>query len=287
MSCGNNLKQLALGVMNFESSYQKFPPAGRNYGWCRNPAQYGDPVIKNSNGWLEVLPYLEQENLHRAWNQNQAVSNCMTGNEGCCPPVVSTGTLAGDAVNSGNGNVAATKVSVFRCPADGGDPLLGTDQYYGIKAGSSLRGVKNNYDFCVLANYDCNYWKRQSQTSRRMFGENSDCRVADVTDGTSNTIMLAEMTYDVYNGECNPWAYRGWVQTGIDPGTSAINNWTWSTITPRTGQLGSWSRMGSWHTGGAQAAMADGSVRFFSESTDVTVLGRLAAMADGSTVNLP
>src|SRR5262249_46006598 len=158
-----------------------------------------------------------------------------------------------------------------RCPSDNGDPLLGTDQYYGIKAGSPLRGAKTNYDFCVLANYDCNYWKRQPSNTRRMFGENSNTRMADVTDGTSNTIMLAESSFDVYNGRCNPWAYRGWVQVGVDPGVSVINNWSYpSLLMPRPGQLGSWARMGSLHPGGAHAAFADGSVRFLRDSTDLT-----------------
>ena len=91
-----------------------------------------------------------------------------------------------------------------------------------------------------------------------------------------------------YNGECNPWAFRGWVQVGIDPGLAVINDWTWSSLaSPRRGQLGSWGRMGSMHSNGAHAALGDGSVHFLNENTPLTMLQNLAAMADGSSVFIP
>src|SRR5262249_60117323 len=100
--------------------------------------------------------------------------------------------------------------------------------------------------------------------TRRMFGENSDTRQAMIVDGTSNTVMIAETTLEVYNGRTPAWAYRGWVQVGIDPGLAVINDWTYNSstgpIVPQPGRVGSWARMGSRHPGGAHAAFADGSV---------------------------
>jgi prepilin-type N-terminal cleavage/methylation domain-containing protein/prepilin-type processing-associated H-X9-DG protein len=287
--CANNLKQLAIAVANYEGSHKQFPYGGKSYGWCRFPGppqSYGEAVIYNYSGWVEVLPYIEQGNLRV--DKTQAICNVMEGNTGCCPPVKSAGVLAGDAVASGNGAIAATPLEIFRCGSDAGEPLLDTGQYYGIKSGSSLRGVKTNYDFCVLANYDCNQWKRQAANSKRMFGENSDCRMSMIQDGTSNTIMLAETTLEVYNGRTPGWAYRGWVQVGVDPGLAPINDWSYTSstgvIAPVRGRLGSWARMGSLHPGGAQAAFADGSVRFLTQALDLTTLGRLAAMADGQKI---
>jgi prepilin-type processing-associated H-X9-DG protein len=133
-----------------------------------------------------------------------------------------------------------------------------------------------------------------------MFGENSTTRIADVADGTSNTIAMGETTLNVANGTCPAWAYRGWVQVGVDPGPTAqpsgINVWAsnWTNPPDKTraqvptfGKVGSWSWPGSWHPGGCNFLIGDGSVRFISEGTPVTTMNLLAAMADGEVVQLP
>src|SRR5262249_19180644 len=118
------------------------------------------------------------------------------------------------------------------------------------------------------------------------FGENSTTRMTDVADGTSNTLMMGETTLNVYNGRCASWGYRGWVMTGIDP-RYGINDWSFGTfIVPQRGRLGSWGRAGSLHTNGATFCCADGSVRYISESTSVTLLTWLGYMADGNVATL-
>jgi prepilin-type N-terminal cleavage/methylation domain-containing protein/prepilin-type processing-associated H-X9-DG protein len=280
--CQNNLKQLGLALHNYENTARRFPPGGRSYGWCRNPQLYGDSVVYNWNGLVYLLPYVELKPLWDRINQKAAMSDTIEGNTGCCAPVKAVGPLAGDAETAGNAAVAATPLAIFQCPADSGDILQGTSEEYGIKAGTSYRGVKTNYDFVATnSSYDCNLWSRQAVTQRYMFGENSTTRVATVLDGLSNTLAMAETTYNVYNGTCPCWAYRGWVQVGVDPRTG-INDWTYPNITATPGRLGSWGRMGSLHTGGANALFGDGSVRFLSEATDATTLSRLGTMADGN-----
>src|SRR5581483_2460341 len=121
--------------------------------------------------------------------------------------------------------------------------------------------------------------------TRRMFGEGSNCRMEQITDGTSTTIMLAESVFDIVNGRANAWGFRGWVMAGVDPGHSPINVWAWPTVPgERPGVLGSWGHMGSLHPSGAHAAFADGSVRFLNESLDTTILTQLAVIADGVVI---
>jgi prepilin-type N-terminal cleavage/methylation domain-containing protein len=289
MQCGNNLKQLTLGLQNYHSAFQRFPPAGIGYGWCRYPAQWGPARVMNSTGWMMLLPYLEQNAAYDSYDQKQCASNCMTGNEGCCPPVVATGTLAGDAVTSGNARIVSTRLPMFNCPSDTGNPYQGTSSvHYSVKSGSNFRGAKTNYDFSTHNSYDCDHWSRHTRLQRRMFGENSSTTTADVTDGTSNTVAVIETLYDVYNGECAGWGYRGWVMVGVDLGNYRINRWDYPTLaTPRKGQLGSWGHPGSLHPDGVQVALADGSVRFLSQSLDTVTKTRLVTMSEGEAVVIP
>lgn len=287
-TCLNNIKQLAVGVLNFESAHGFLPPAGTGYGWCQQPS-LGDPKVTNTSGWMLCLPYIGEQGLFLKWDQSQAMSDEMAGNEACCPPTTSAGKLQGNPGTNGNGAIAATPLAVFRCPSDTGNPYLAPNSFYGIASGSTLSGAKTNYDFVVRAEYTCNQWKRDTAANRRMFGHNSDCKLKQVTDGTSNTFMLAEETFEVYNGRCNPWAYRGWVQVGVDPGASMINNWIYSSapLPAIPGRTGSWAWMGSLHPGGAHAAMADGSARFIFQDLDLVTLQRLSIMGDGNPVRVP
>lgn len=292
IQCQSNLRQLSVAVANYYDSQKQYPWAGTGYGWCQYGGSYvQNTVVYNVSGWMLVLPYFEQSGLHAKWKQTECMANIVTGNDGCCPPTTAiSGALAGDALTNGNGAIAAWRLPIFACPTDSGDPYepAGSAHYsVGAVTSTTILGARTNYDFCTSNIYKCNSWKTEAATSRRIFGENSNTKISQITDGLSNTMLLAETTYEVYNGECAGWAFRGWVEPGVDPANSTINDWTYPSLTtPRVGQLGSWSRMGSMHVGGANGALADGSVRFFNEATDITVLQKLAAMADGGFFTL-
>jgi hypothetical protein len=124
-----------------------------------------------------------------------------------------------------------------------------------------------------------------------MFGESSTTQIRDVTDGTAHTIAMAETLYEVFNGECAPWGYRGWVQVGADVGTKGVNawisSWTMSYNATRFGQLGTWGSAGSMHPGGCHVLLGDGSAQFLSETTDTVVLEYISTMSGAETVSYP
>jgi prepilin-type N-terminal cleavage/methylation domain-containing protein/prepilin-type processing-associated H-X9-DG protein len=287
MSCTNNLKQLALACHNYASSYGRLPPAGKGYGWCTSAAGgTGDRVIQNMSGWILVLSYIEQSALEQQLNKAGAFGNQNTGY--CCGLTGNlNGTLAGDAGTNGNGALMNSRISIFSCPSDNGNRSLAGNAAYTPTA--TLQGQHTNYDFITsqsdsgLGANGCNMWSQQAAAVRYPFGENSDTRLTDIKDGTSNTFMVGETTYEVYNGKGPCWGYRGWVMTGVDP-AAGINDWSLSGI-PQIipGRLGSWGRAGSLHIGGANFAMCDGSVRFVSATTTTTVLGQVSRMSDGTT----
>ena len=246
-----------------------------------------------------MLPYFEETARFEGLKRDEAISNQMAGNTGCCGPNASNGTLVGNAITNGNGDIAAQKVPVFLCPSDPGDPYLAASGVYSISAGSpasSLRGAKSNYDFSVDSDYRCGAWDIVVMSRRRMFGQDSDASTANILDGTSNTIAIAESTLDMVNGTRAAWAYRAWVQVGIDvasggtynPSTgvatgTGINKFWYTNLSQlKYGRIGSWNWAGSLHPGGCQVTMGDGSVRFLRETSSLVALNKLSAMADGN-----
>ena len=294
VQCSSQIKQIGLALQNFESTYGRLPPAGSGYSWCPAPPTRGDPAIYNSSGMVRLLPYLEQTAVYESFNLAEASAACPTAVRN------TQGTLVGNPVANGNSAACGTVLRSFLCPSDSTDPLarlMGT--HYG--PGGSYRGAATNYDFITSDNdfEACNWWTDYAGTTRRMFGENSNARLAEVTDGLSNTLAIGETTRWHVNGAALSWAYRAWVMTGIDPGTvdPGINHWhlphvdpTWQSppYNPVPGRIRSyWAAAGSLHPGGCYFGLGDGSVRFLSQQTDLTTLERLCSMGDGEVVTLP
>lgn len=301
--CQNNLKQLGLAMLNYESSYGYLTPAGVDYGMCASAVGgSGATSIKNMSGWVLALPYIEQQALFQQLNLSLAFCDVTQDNGGATRN--QNGVLAGPSPTA-NMALMNTPLSVFTCPSDNGS-RTSTGQAppnrYG--ATSSLPGYRTNYDFITVTGSDfgtCNWWKNAATNAKYISGENSKTKITDIKDGSSNTFMIGETTVDPYcNGWSPVWGYRGWVQTGLDPQKTTsglgINDWSYSaswttcgtpggTNPPRPGRLGDWGRVGSLHPGGAQFTMGDGSVRFVSERVPATTLRLYALASDGSVPN--
>ncbi len=295
LTCQNNLKQLGLALHNYESAMQVFPSAGQG----RNPAGTANvfwtdkpPVQIETNppatGFIshslhtKLLPYMEQENvfrlmnLDRAYNDPAAPTNAQAAASVIKPFICpSTANRTGDRDAAGfaytDYSAPVTAMVNATTPVNMTQPTLPT----GYTAGPRL--------ICPLNG-------QQPRTA------------VSITDGSSNTIAICEMSgrSDAMpfspgtTNTLNPSGRRFWAWAEPDNAFNVdqlINN----NATPRDGpatcawtvlNCGPNEEIFSFHTGGANVVMCDGSVRFLRDSTSGAGL-RALLTADGGEVNLP
>jgi prepilin-type N-terminal cleavage/methylation domain-containing protein/prepilin-type processing-associated H-X9-DG protein len=279
MSCSNNLKQLGLAAFNYESSYQRFPsginlPAGYTYadGTHAPPA----PIPGQSISLFEaLLPYIEQDNIYRS--MNFAGNSNSQYNPGNCDSPTAPG---------------AAPIKTYLCPSD-----IGAKQTTWVTGGKTYTFGANSYG----GNAGVTSFFTAAMTRDGIFFINSTVTIAGITDGTSNTFMFGERnrkdpTYDrIYGG---PFDGRsGWAWANNLPGFDYLFggcqqiNWVMPpSLTADPGFIYEDIRFcvfGSFHTNGANFCMADGSVRFLSNTVPLVTLQQLSTIAGGEVVTLP
>ncbi len=275
--CKNNLKQVGLALHNHHSTYQYFPASTTNPAYC---ASSGYSDVLNHTGWIDLLPFAEQNNLYEQFDLTQATGTWVGSNGG---------TLVGDPVGSGNSDLSTNVLSFLICPSDNATPYYApASSSYGCGV---ARSARTSYGFSIIGGSGCNLWETQSAATRPLFGSNSKSRIRDVIDGTSNTAAVVETTLDVDDGETASWACASHVGLGVNLKASrGINNWVccaWRS--PPNGQKqigrnGEWGEPGSLHPGGCHVLLADGAVRFLSENLDQTTRTNLSAISDGNVL---
>ncbi|MGE0761121.1 MAG: DUF1559 domain-containing protein, partial [Pirellulaceae bacterium] len=260
----------------------------------RGRGYVSDPILQNGHGLLAILPFLEQTALYDKFNHVAAYGDYRD-------PSVSTPFPALTALASGNAKLSVEKVPAYQCPSDSGDPIQLPASGGHYTASNTLPSRKVTYDFLMPDDTLCcaNYHRNTSIANRYAFGENSFSPMATITDGTSHTFAIGEITLQLYNGRTTGWSFAGWVSVGVDPVGSwnltfpptGINVWNYanraSPPNNMRGQRASWYNAASLHPGGCQFTMADGSVHFISQTTDIVTLTNLSKIADGQAVNLP
>jgi prepilin-type N-terminal cleavage/methylation domain-containing protein/prepilin-type processing-associated H-X9-DG protein len=281
-SCQNNVKQLALAWHSHHDAVGTLPPgayappgshvpnaAGDNYVWQTG---WSDPRPNTSVPWgifswsARILPYIEADNVYRIINFNVPAyaSTIPEYNTNDTPQAgwANANQERGPAVATVNGqpnpNIVASRSTpkILQCPA------------------SFPAGPENEQkDYAV--NYDHNPAGENCCPERRPVGSrgrftgmgwvNSNLRLTDVVDGTSNTFLIMEQTRSMNHSwcpekkGCNPffWVHhqsQGFVYGTLPPNSTQINT----------------RAAGSDHTAGINASFADGHVSYISNSIDIT-----------------
>ena len=299
--CANNIRQLALGCLNYESSFQAFPPGHQKasgYRWARGPAiipRPSDSTDAQEIGWgTFILPYIEQNNLHA---QLKAATNNFD--------------LPIDSALDADGQLLVSNViPAFICPSDAspdGDFNRSWTDSSSEAAGVGLHS-KSNYIACMGGNLGTvrraeralNQIGRGFEQYFGIFGLNSRTAFNDINDGSSNCIALSE--------SASITAFQASGSIGTPPENPAYGAvWSGAPADAFCGTLGLWSVFGmmgtsnpsfshnysinsvnpianvgsSFHTGGINVVFGDGSVHFFSEDLALDVLAKICAINDG------
>ncbi len=155
MSCSNNLKQIGLATLNYESSNTKLPPSS-----CINT------LSSNNSSWSihgRLMPFMEQSNLYSQIDLSVAWSNY---------PIISR-----------------FRVPVYVCPTDPKGDLLRDTSVTGSTSGIFLYPTTYGFNLGSWFVYD-------PLTNRGGDGityPNARITISSITDGTSNTLLAAEV----------------------------------------------------------------------------------------------
>jgi len=296
MSCQNNLKQIALASMNYESSSGCLPP-GINYS--PNSVQVNAGAVGGGpyTGVLAyLLPYMEQNNVY-----NQLPANLFPLNTTAGAWAYSTPPFSGDGNNTGFPAICNSQIKPYTCPSDNAqDTSLSpnADGYVGVidatmsapgsVASVSVDWVLNTPGFGAelgAANYVGNAGYTGDTTGassvkyKGPYYNNSKTKLTTITDGTSNTIGFGE-TLGGSNAPNVREFRRAWMGSGI-----MWSGWGLPNDSGAAWYAG-WS---SKHSGIVQFSNCDGSVRAIRKGITAnpafTTFVSITGMADGVVSN--
>jgi prepilin-type N-terminal cleavage/methylation domain-containing protein/prepilin-type processing-associated H-X9-DG protein len=271
MSCQNNLKQLGIAVHSCQDAQGRLP-------YNASPNTWGYDINGRSWSWLSmILPYVEQDNLHKA-NGTLSISTPLNTTTLPAPP---------NPTFAQNLTVYGTQVKPFLCPSDSSSQNARTDRANtsGYACGSTnYKGVSgDNWAWGVNVNTGHTGNNNGLDFGNGMFYRSDGgrpLRLEQMSDGTSNILMIGEDVPE-RNTHC------GWPNANYSTGTCAIPlNTSLPGKTPQYG-AGDWGNVYSFrsrHTGGSNFCFADGSVRFVSESVNLATYRAMATHSGGEVV---
>ncbi|MCA9115873.1 MAG: DUF1559 domain-containing protein [Planctomycetaceae bacterium] len=265
-ACQNNMKQVGLALHNYHDTHSVLPPGEMNGIGQVGVANMTDGTLRNQNGLVMLLPFLDQGPLYNTLNFSEPMGDYQNG---------SSTTIVLPAAHI---TAKEIRLAVLSCPSDGG-PAFETDgAHYGC--GASGRSAKSSYHFSVAATHQTPSWANYGQSVRTAFGGNSSSRFRDFVDGASNSVMVCETVFDCRSGRISPWMCVQHAGTGVRL-TGGIN--VWNPVKPM--QLNNYNtNASSAHSGGCHVVLGDGAVRFVSQNINLTTLQNLAYIADGQVL---
>jgi type II secretory pathway pseudopilin PulG len=252
MSCSNNMHNLAIAMHNYHDTMGRFPSA------------YMDSLVDLQENWgwgALILPYIEQQPMHT----QLGVLN------GSFYTQLAKGGTAGKQVVK----LSQQVIKIFMCPSDSGyngDGQVHNNRTFNGGLGFAANGYATTADCLVgVSNYMVSEGHRDTANKTVntgfAFGD-SNIKFSHLIDGSSNTFMLGERDSE----QCRSGAWVG-VRRPSGGGTAGVNvvmGHSHVKLNTPDGPAIAWNvdhtgcaeGFSSFHVGGAQFALCDGSVRF-------------------------
>ncbi len=284
--CVNHMKQIGLALQNYHQQFGVLPPAciGNYTGGSTIDVSPSDDIGPAGNGRGGRLNYLAL--LLQFLEQDSLASQLVKG-----PPCTA---YPGCWAMVTNNNVWKNFVPAFACPTD---PFARAGNNYTGNSGNLARG---NYAACGANSSitSCIWnaqWNNLSAYSRGVMGSGGAATFAQIIDGVSNTIFSIEVRAGAdANDIRGTWSLGPGLTIygpgGVNVGTDQLMNGVcvnrtdvaMPCLASSSGDLILVAR--SYHPGGCNAALGDGSVRFLNQTIDQSVYDALRAIADGLTL---
>jgi prepilin-type N-terminal cleavage/methylation domain-containing protein/prepilin-type processing-associated H-X9-DG protein len=298
--CANNLKQIGLALHGYHDVYQQFPYGGSGYTGGYTWSGVGSNTGVSWNNWrVLILPFMEQDNLYHQ------IQNGMAGQTDFSASP-SSGWLTAFRGLPAQTTILAT----YQCPSDPQANMLhivgnvpwavapgavgqtgAIASYFGCAGPMAIGGTCG---FCSTSGSPCPCYNTESglgsqvtpNGGRGLFSmRKTTVAMANITDGTSNTLAVGEeaarMVGSTYGGGMS-WVHRQW----MEPYSMTSTVWGVNAATDANlVNLGYYAQgFGSFHTGGANFVLVDGSVRFITSSIDLPTFNSLGTKGDGEVV---
>lgn len=296
VSCGNNLRQISLAAMNYESSFGKFPE-GFGQEYLSSSIAGDNRGYQGHSVFYHLLPYIEQNNVYDLMDDEIPKAN---------------------RVYTADGSRAAQMIESFMCPSDklpdtpdAYATYSGDVEYYGRTSYRANGGQRPYY--ATSSTNDGMFMAVGSRARKARSAEDGiEVKMSHVQDGTSNTILFGEFyhhdpNFDTFNDKgwtSGPIAgWSRWYPAGGDNGLGNIMGGAFAPINYEIpwadgepgapGSRGAWyiyqdqrlSAFGSGHPGGANLGFADGSTRFLTDSVSQNILRLYCQRADGEVIS--